>query len=331
MRYRALGNTGLQVSELAFGAMTFASDTHAIAKVDEKLAGRMLGLALDAGINLFDTADTYAWGESEEILGRALGSRRSEVLIATKVGFPTGPGPNDRGLSYRHVIESAEQSLRRLGTDWIDLLQIHKRDARTPIEETARALDDLVRRGLVRHVGFSNLCAWEAALAVAMQRERGWAPFVSAQMYYSLVGRDIEHEIVPFLEHASIGLLVYSPLAGGFLSGKYRSPSEGQSGDRRDRFDYPPVDPQRGAAVVEQLRSIAAQRGATPAGVALAWLLSKPCVTSIILGASKLPQLEQNLACRQIELTGEEVAALETLCAAPRPYPPAFYDYFPDH
>ncbi len=329
MRYRPLGRTGVLVSELSFGAMTFGQ-MGSIAKVDAAGAGRLVGLCLDAGVNLFDTADAYAAGSSEELLGRALGPRRREVLIATKVGFPSGPGVNERGLSYHHVVASAEASLRRLGTDWIDLLQIHKHDASTPFEETARALDDLVRRGLVRSLGLSNLPAWEAALALGLQRQRGYAPFAAAQMYYSLVGRDLEHEFVPFLKHAGLGLLVWSPLAAGYLTGKYTGQRPGAEGDRRRHYAFPPVDAALGPRVVEALGKLAASRGATPAQVALAWLLARPFVSSVLVGASTPGQLLENLAAGALSLAPEEQAELDALTAPPRIYPPAYYDFFSD-
>ncbi len=331
MRYRPLGDTGVRVSELSLGAMTFDARRGPIAKVDAALADRMVGTALERGVNLLDTADVYGGGESERILGRALGARRHEVLIATKVGFPAGGDPGDRGLSRGRVTRCAEESLERLGTDWIDLLQIHKHDRETPIEETARALDDLVRRGLVRYVGFSNLLSWEAARAVTLQRERGLTPFVSAQMYYSLLGRDIEPDFVPMLEQLRLALLVYSPLAGGYLTGKYAAGARDDAGAerRRDRFEYPPVDPLRGAPLLERLREVAEAHGATPAQIALAWLLSRPFVTSIIVGATSMDQLTRNLDSAAIELEPAELRRLEAPGEPHRPYPPAFYDTFP--
>ncbi|MCH2170627.1 aldo/keto reductase, partial [Myxococcota bacterium] len=292
MKYRPLGRTGLRVSELSFGSMTFANYTNAIQKVDLSLANEMVARCLDAGINLFDTADVYGGGDSDLLLGRALGTRRADVVIATKVGSPSGRQPNQAGLSYRRVVESVEGSLRRLGTDWIDVLQIHRRDAHTPFEETARAFDDLTRRGLVRYTGFSNLTAWEAAKYHAHQQARGHAAFCVAQMYYSLVGRDIEHDVVPFLESEGLALLVWSPLAAGFLTGKYTREQYGGDGDRRAGFDFPHVDPELGFPVVDALVEIADAHGAKPAQIALAWLLTRPFVTSVILGATSLGQLD---------------------------------------
>jgi aryl-alcohol dehydrogenase-like predicted oxidoreductase len=309
--------------------MTFG-EMGSIGKLDEAGAARLVGLALDAGVNLFDTANTYAAGSSEALLGRALGARRRDVLVATKVGFPSGPGPNQRGLSYRHVIASAEASLRRLGSDWIDLLQIHKHDSSTPFEETARALDDLVRRGLVRYLGLSNLPAWEAALDLGLQREQGFTRFSAAQMYYSLVGRDLEHEFVPFLERAGLGLLVWSPLAAGYLTGKYTGQRPGSAADRRHQYAFPPVPEELGPRVVERLAKLAAARGASPAQLALAWLLARPFVSSVLVGASDAGQLGENLASSALALAPDELAELDALSAPARPYPPSFYDFFPD-
>ncbi|WP_414582929.1 aldo/keto reductase [Scytonema sp. PCC 10023] len=249
MQYTTLGHTGLVVSRLAFGAMTFGEGQlvpGVINNIDQNMADQMVNRALDAGINLFDTADAYTSGQSEIMLGKALGNRRHEAIIATKVGFRTGNAITDTGLSYRHIIASAEASLKRLGTDYIDLYQIHIPDPLTPPEETVRALDDLVRRGMVRYVGFSNLPAWKAARMLAIQERHGYARFVGAQMYYSLLGRDIEHEIVPFVEDTGIGILVWSPLASGFLSGKYTRQTPVPEDARRKNFQFPPVEVEKG-------------------------------------------------------------------------------------
>ena len=323
MQYTILGKTGLIVSRLTLGTMTFGTGiTHGFDHpVDQERAKAMVSQAIEAGINFFDTANIYGAGLSEEFLGRALGSRRKEVIIATKLGARTGPALTDAGLSYRHVITSAEDSLKRLGTDYIDLLQLHVPDPLTPFEETARALDHLVQRGLVRYVGYSNLGGWQAARFLAIQHQYQYASFISAQMYYSLLGRDIEYEIVPFLQHAGLGLLVWSPLAGGFLSGKYTRENPGGNDGRLASFDYLSIlsiDREAGYAVVDKLREIAAHREATPAQVALAWVLAKPFVTSIIIGASKPEQFSDNVAATNLHLTQEEI---ETLDASTRPAP----------
>jgi aryl-alcohol dehydrogenase-like predicted oxidoreductase len=303
MQYTMLGRTGLVVSRLALGTMTFGATYGAIAKVDQAGANALVARALEAGVTFFDTADQYSGGQAEDMLGRALGTRRADVVVATKVGLRMDSTLLHAGLSAGHVIASAEASLRRLGTDYIDLYQIHLADPLTPFEETARALDDLVRRGLVRYVGFCNLPAWQAALALGLQREHHYAPFVSAQMYYSLLGRDIEHEIMPLARQTGLALLAWSPLAGGILSGKYARVGGGSAGDRRTALDFPPIDRARGEAVVELLCTIAADHGASPAQVALAWLLAQPVLTSVIVGASTAEQLSDNLAAGTLTLT----------------------------
>jgi aryl-alcohol dehydrogenase-like predicted oxidoreductase len=324
MQYTTLGNTGLVVSRLSFGAMTFGEGQlvpGVTNTIDQAGADQMVNRVLDAGINLFDTADAYTQGQSEIMLGKALGNRRHEVAIATKVGFRLGNALTDTGLSYRHIIAAAEGSLKRLGTDYIDLYQVHITDPITPLEETARALEDLVRRGLVRYIGFSNFPAWQAAKFVGIQERYRYTRFVAAQMYYSLVGRDLEHEFVPFVQDAGIGILVWSPLAGGFLSGKYTRESPAPEDGRRNKFQLPPVDVERGYDVVEAVKQIAQNHEASPAQVAIAWLLTKPFISSIIIGANKLHQLEDNLGAADLKLTNAEVEQLDTLTAPPTIYP----------
>jgi len=298
MQYTTLGHTGLVVSRLAFGAMTFGIGDMVPGftnSIDQTVADQMVGRALDAGINLFDTADIYTSGQSETMLGKALSSHRHEVIISTKVGFRSGRALIDTGLSYRHIIASAEASLKRLETDYIDLYQIHIPDPLTPIEETVHALDELVRRGLVRYVGFSNFSAWKVARMLSIQECRGYAHFVAAQMYYSLLGRDLEYEVVPFVEDAGIGVLVWSPLAGGFLSGKYTRENPTPERARLNTFQLLPIDVEKGYEVVDLLKQIAQTHSASPAQVALAWMLTKPFVSSIIIGANKMSHLEDNL------------------------------------
>jgi aryl-alcohol dehydrogenase-like predicted oxidoreductase len=326
MQYARLGDTGLLVSRLAFGAMTFGEAPPgtafaAIYKVDQRGADDLVARALDAGVNCFNTADAYAEGRSEEMLGRALGQRRRDVVIATKVGNRMGPGLIRQGLSRQHVIGAAEESLRRLGTDYLDVYLAHRLDPYTPLEETLDALDDLVRAGKVRYVGFSNWPAWLAAKAVGLQRTNGWAPFRAAEMMYSLLGRDVEHEIVPVAEDAGIGLLAWSPLAGGFLSGKYTRQDPGGAGGRLTGFDLIPFDRERGYDLVDRLREIGAGRGASVAQVALAWLLARPAVSSVLVGASRPEQLADNLAAASLDLTADEVAALDALSAPAAIYP----------
>jgi aryl-alcohol dehydrogenase-like predicted oxidoreductase len=315
MQYTRLGNSGLIVSRLAFGAMTFGSAEGTvfagISKVDQKLATELVAKALDTGINHFNTADVYTGGQSEQILAKALGSHREDVVISTKVGFRSGEALLHQGLSRHHILASADESLRRLGTDYIDVYLVHKLDPHTPVEETADALDALVKAGKVRYVGFSNWPAWLAAKTVGLQHQRGWAHFQAAEVYYSLVGRDLEHEIVPFIQDAGIGAFVWSPLAGGFLTGKYTRENPKGDGGRLVSFDMLPYDKEKGYQVVDLLRAIAKEHGATPAQVALAWVLSKPFVTSILLGANKLAQLEDNLGAVKLELHPEELARLD--------------------
>lgn len=318
MQYTTLGHTGLVVSRLAFGAMTFGTGEMVPGvtnNIDQTMADQMVNRALDAGINFFDTADAYTGGQSEIMLGKALGSRRHEAVIATKVGFRTGNALTDSGLSYHHIIASAEASLKRLGTDYIDLYQLHIPDPLTPPEETLSALDNLVRRGLVRYVGFSNFSAWKAARMLGIQERQGYARFVAAQMYYSLLGRDIEHEIVPFVEDAGIGIMVWSPLASGFLSGKYTRETP-VADARRQKFQFPPIDVEKGYEVVELLKQIGQNRGASPAQVAIAWILTKPFISSVIIGANKMHQLEDNLGSVELRLSAHEVEQLDTLTEA---------------
>jgi aryl-alcohol dehydrogenase-like predicted oxidoreductase len=326
MQYSRLGDTGLVVSRLALGSMTFGTSAvpafASVYKVDQAGADALVGRALDAGINFFNSADVYAEGGSEEILGRAIGSRRHEVVIATKVGNRMGPSLVETGLSRRHILTAAENSLRRLGTDYIDVYLAHKVDTLTPIDETIEALEDLVRQGKVRYIGFSNWPAWMAARAVGTQRARGWTQFRAAEMYYSLVGRDLELEIVPLCRDAGIGVMVWSPLAGGFLSGKYtREKPKGESGDRLGGLDFIPYDRERGFQLIDLLQSISAVTGASPAQIALAWLLTRPAVSSILVGASKLSQLEDNLAATEVTLDSDQLAQLDAATTPPVPYP----------
>ncbi|GIO57720.1 MULTISPECIES: aldo/keto reductase [Paenibacillus] len=327
MKYARLGNSGLIVSKLAFGAMTFGTgNLPSVYKVGPSAARQLVDEALAAGINFFDTADGYADGQSEEMLGQLLGSRRQEVVIATKGGFRAGPALVQSGLSRKHLFAAAEASLKRLGTDYIDLYIVHKTDPFTPLEETLEALNDLVRQGKVRYIGFSNWPAWLAAKAVQIQRERGWATFISGQMYYSLVGRDVEYDILPFMKDAGVGLTVWSPLAGGFLSGKYSRSNLQDPDGRLSGFDIIPFDKEWGFAVLDHVHSIADAHGVTAAQVSLAWLLSKAGVSSVLVGASKMSQLEDNLKAIDLELTAEEMLLLDQ-ATQPRPlYPNWFAD-----
>ena len=328
MRYRALGRTGIYVSELCLGTMTFggAGFWENVGKLTPAEAEAMIGRSLDAGINFIDTANVYSQGQSETFVGQALASLkrpRDQVIVATKVRGRAGEGPNEVGLSRGHILTAADDSLRRLKLDYIDLYQIHGVDMETPIEETVRALDHLVRAGKVRYVGFSNLPAWLAMKALAFADANGLARFVSAQMYYSLAGRDIEREIVPLAQDQGIAILPWSPLAGGLLSGKFdlEEDKPGPQGARRTAFDFPPVDRARAAAVLKALRTVSALTGHSVARIALAWLLTRPFVTSVIIGAKLREQLEDNLASVDMTLSPEQIDRLEAASALPPEYP----------
>ena len=312
MKYARLGDTGLVVSRLAFGAMTFGSgDIPAVYKVGPDEARALVDRSLAAGVNFFDTADAYAGGQSETMLGEALRGRRKEVVISTKVGMRVGSALVQSGLSRRHLLASCQASLERLGTDYIDVYIVHRFDPFTPVEETLEALDDLVRRGHVRYVGFSNWSAWQAARAVGLQRQHGWAQFRAAQMYYSLVGRDLEHEVLPFAIDAGVGTMIWSPLAGGFLSGKYTRESPVGADTRLAGFDFLQFDKEAGFRLVDAMRGIARAHDASVAQIALAWLLARPGVTTILVGASKQSQLDDNLGAVGVELAADEMALLD--------------------
>ncbi|EYF03652.1 aldo/keto reductase [Chondromyces apiculatus] len=325
MQYTRLGNSGLVVSRLAFGAMTFgAGKVPAVYKVDEATARAMVDRALDAGVNFFDTADVYNEGASERMLGQILGARRKDVVIATKVGMRMGEGLAHTGLSRRHILASVEGSLERLGTDYIDLYLVHRFDPHTPIEETLDALDQIVRRGLVRYVGYSNWAAWQSAKAVGLQERHGQARFVAAQMYYSLVCRDLEHEVLPFAQDAGIGTMIWSPLAGGFLSGKYTRENLKDADNRLSGFDVLQHDKEEGFRLVDAMRPIAEAHRATVAQVALAWLLTRPGVSTLVVGASKLHQLDDNLGAVEVALTAEDIQKLDALSPHTSYYPQWF-------
>jgi aryl-alcohol dehydrogenase-like predicted oxidoreductase len=315
------------VSELSLGAMTFGGGKGtwgAIGRLDRDEAERLIGTALDAGVNLIDTADVYSEGDSETLVGAALaslGRPRDQILVATKVRDRIGPGVNQLGLSRSRIVSGAEASLRRLKLDHIDLYQIHGMDSETPIEETLRALDDLVRSGKVRYTGFCNLPAWLAMKALAFSESRGLARFESAQVYYSIAGRDIEREIVPLAKDQGLAILPWSPLAGGLLSGKFDLESPGPEGARRSSFDYPPVDRTRAKAVLAEMRSLSSETGLSVPRIALGWLLTRPFVTSVIVGAKSLEQLGDNLGATDARLNAGQVARLDSASALPPEYP----------
>nr|XP_061840643.1 1-deoxyxylulose-5-phosphate synthase YajO-like [Nerophis lumbriciformis] len=330
MKYVPLGATGLYVSQLTLGAMTFDEPDGAfgsrIGGTGQELATRMVDLSIEAGINLFDTANNYGLGQSEVMLGKALGSRRSDVLIATKFTTPMGQGPNAGGSSRLAMIRECENSLQRLGTDWIDLYQVHSFDETTPLEETLRGLDDLVRQGKVRYVGVSNYAAWQLAKADGICARLGLERLCSVQAYYSLVGRDLEREIVPAAIDLGLGILVFSPLAAGFMTGKYTR--DGDADGRRAAMKMPPVNEDRGYDIVDVVREIADAKEATVAQVSLAWLLHQRGVASVIVGARTEDQLVGNLASADIELSADELTRLDEISRLAPEYPawipPAF-------
>jgi aryl-alcohol dehydrogenase-like predicted oxidoreductase len=323
MHYRLFGRTGLYVSELCFGAMTFGGKGfyEPIGKTAQAEADELVSISLESGINFFDTADVYSEGESEKILGKALGARRKDVVLATKVRGKAGPGPNQQGLSRAHIMSSIEGSLKRLGTDWIDLYQIHGFDPVTPFDETLRALDDIVRSGKVRYVGCSNLAAWQLANANGLAARHGWARFESLQAHYTIATRDLERELVPLLNDAQMGLMVWSPLSGGLLSGKHGPDGKGPDGSRRATWDFPPVNKDRAFDCIDAMRKIGDAKGASVACVALAWLLAKPHVSAIIIGAKNHEQLRDNLKASDFVLDAAEVAELDQVSALPPEYP----------
>ena len=323
MNYRELADTGVFVSELCLGTMTFGGRGQiweVIGGIDQPSVDALVSRALDAGINFVDTANVYAAGESETMLGKALGSRRHEVVLATKVRGRTGPGPNQVGLSRLHILQAVEDSLKRLDTDYIDLYQIHRFDLLTNIEDTLRALDDLVHSGKVRYIGCSNLAAWQLMKALAMSREQGLERFKCTQSYYSLAGRDLEREMIPLLKDQGLGLLVWSPLAGGFLSGKFTRDS-GDEAARRAKFDFPPVNKEKGFDILDVAKEIADRHGVSVAQIALAWILANSAVTSVIIGARKPAQLEDNLKAIDVRLSAEDMKALDEVSKLTTEYP----------
>jgi aryl-alcohol dehydrogenase-like predicted oxidoreductase len=326
MKYRSLGRTGLFVSEICLGTMTFGGRGfwRAIGQLEQEPATALVRGALDGGVNFFDTADVYSEGESERLLGRALkdaGAKRDDIVIATKVRGRTGPGPNAVGLSRGHIMSAVKDSLKRLDTDYIDLYQIHGFDIATPIDETLRALDDLVRAGFVRYIGCSNLMAWQIMKALGLSAASDRARFETVQAYYSIASRDLEREIVPLMTAEQLGLMVWSPLAGGLLSGKFKREGAGPNDARRTSFDFPPVDRDRAFAIIDVMRPIADRHRVSVARVALAWLLHQKHVTSVIIGAKHLEQLQDNLAASELRLGEDELAALEKASALKAEYP----------
>ena len=327
MEMRPLGNSGLHVSALSFGTMSFGGEGffQTVGNTEQAEGERLIGLCLDHGINLFDTADAYSLGRSEEILGRALGARRQDVLIATQGFSRMGQGPNGMGSSRYHLMRAVEGSLRRLGTDYIDLYQMHAYDELTPIEETLRALDDLVRAGKVRYIGCSNYAGWQLMKALACADRHGWSRYISQQIYYSLAGRDAEHELVPLGLDQGVGILVYGGLAYGLLSGKFRRGAADPQDARATMWNVCGTERERVLTIVEVMVDIATQRNVPVSQVAINWLLRKPGVTSVIFGARNEAQLEDNLGAASWCLSPEEVSRLDAISETPLRYPYSFY------
>ena len=331
MRYNPLGRTGLFVSELCLGTMTFGGEGFFayMGAVKQDGADALVKAAFDKGVNFIDTADVYSQGLSEEITGQAIrnvGLRREDVVLATKAMGPMGEGINTRGTSRKHIVEACKASLKRLGTDYIDLYQIHGFDAATPIEETLRALHTMVEHGHVRYIGVSNWAAWQIAKALGISERLGLHRFETVQSYSTLAGRDLEREVVPMVKSEGLGIMVWSPLAGGYLSGKYQAEGTKEQGaveqvGRREERPFPPVDETRGPKVVDAMRPIAQAHGVSVAQIALAWLLYQRHVTSVIVGAKRIDQLEDNLGAVDVVLSADELATLDQVSKLPAEYP----------
>ena len=324
MKYKLLGDTGVFVSRLCLGAMTFGGRSmppyDQVGGLDQQQTSTIVDAALDAGINFVDTANVYAGGESEILLGEAIKGRRNDVILATKFHAPMSSEPNRSGQSRLHMMAALDESLKRLQTDHIDLYQIHNFDPFTPFEEVLRALDDAVRQGKIRYIGCSNLAAWQIVKALGVSDRRNLSSFVSVQANYSLAGRDLEHDLGPMIEDQKLGLMVWSPLAAGFLSGRYdRNTEKGES--RRDKFEFPPVNRDKALDIIDVLKRIALQHGVSAAQVALAWLLEKPVVTSLIIGAKRLDQLQDNVAALDLLLTSENIDELNIVSDTGPHYP----------
>jgi aryl-alcohol dehydrogenase-like predicted oxidoreductase len=324
VEYRLLGNSGLKVSALSFGTATFggASFFKAFGETQVDEAKRLVDLCIDAGVNLFDTADMYSFGQSEEILGKTLKGKRDKVLVATKMHMPMSEEVNSLGASRHHIVRSVEGSLKRLQTDYIDLYQLHNIDLLTDFEHTLRALDDMVRSGKVRYIGVSNYSAWQLMKALAISEKKNLERFVSLQAYYSLVARELEHEFLPLCVSEGVGVLVWGPLSGGFLSGKFKRGQKADANTRRGQIgDYGVIDEEKGFDIVDELEKIAKERKASVSQVALNWLLRKPAIASVVLGARNEEQLKDTLKTTDWCLTPEEFARLDAVSKPVIPYP----------
>ena len=326
MKYRLLGRTGLYVSEMCLGTMTFGSEGFwkVMGGLGQESVNTLVGQAFEQGINFFDTANVYAIGQSESLVGQALKDLRlprDQFVIATKATAGMDESPNGRGQSRYHLMNSLDASLTRLQLDHVDLYQLHGFDPLTPLEDTLSTLNDMVRSGKVRYVGLCNLAAWQVMKALAISDRRGWARFASVQAYYTLAGRDLERELLPLIRDQQLGLMVWSPLAGGLLSGKFDRDGKGPGGSRRDSFDFPPVDKPRAFDCVDAMRPIAERHGASVAQVALAWLLAEPAVSSVIIGAKTVAQLTDNIAATRLALSAEDMTTLNQVSQLPAEYP----------
>ncbi len=321
MKYRRLGATGVIVSEMALGTMQFGGRMN-MGNLDQQATTKMVKLALDRGINFIDTADVYSLGESETLLGNAIKGVRDEIVLATKVRLPMSDNFNRSGATRVNIMRGIESSLARLQTDHVDLYQVHGWDSTTPLEETLRTLDDIVRQGKSRYIGLSNHLSWQAAVAVAMQERMGLEKYATAQMYYSLVGRGLEHEFLSYARYAGLGILVWSPLAGGFLAGKYDRVHAPAAGTRfAEAGQFVPFDKESGYRVLDAVRTVAGRHGVSPARVALAWVLARPAVSSVIIGARKLENLEDNIKAVDLVLADEDVKLLDSVSDPGTPYP----------
>ena len=326
MKYNLLGNTGLKVSELCLGTMTFGGKGYfkAIGSLDQETVDELVKRAVDAGINFIDTANVYSEGLSEEMTGKAiknLGLNRDNLVIATKVRGKMGEGLNNVGLTRKHIMQQVDESLKRLQLDYIDLYQTHSFDPLTPWQETLWALDDLIKVGKVRYIGASNVAAWQLMKALDFANYTHVAPYVSLQAYYTIAGRDLEREMIPLLQDQKVGLMIWSPLAGGLLSGKYSRDNEKSADGRRADFDFPPVDRERAYNIIDVLKPIAESKGASVAQLSIAWLLKQSAVTTVIIGANKMEQLEDNLKAIEVNFTEEELKKIDEVSQLPAEYP----------
>ena len=321
MKYRRLGNTGLIVSELSLGTMQFGKGMN-MGGLDQQATNEMIKFAFDRGVNFIDTADVYSTGESETLIGNALKGIREEIVLATKFRLPMSDNLNRSGATRVNIMRGVESSLARLQTDHLDLYQVHGWDSNTPLEETIRTLNDLVRQGKVRYIGLSNYLSWQAATAVMLQEQLNLEKFVTAQMHYSLVGRGIEHDFQSFAEYHKLGILVWSPLSGGFLSGKYDRGSAAPDGTRfAEAGQFVPVDREKGFNTVDVLKTVAGEHKCSPARVALAWLLTRPAISSVIVAARKTEHLDDNLQASDLELSADDLKRLDEVSHPGTPYP----------